>query len=209
MSVLRPYSVSGVISPFNFPLALAAGPTAGALVAGNTLVFKPASDTPFVGLRLDEIVERDGIPPGVFNFVTRRRQHRGQELVENPGVNGIVFTGSARRRHPARPRRRERAQSRARSSSRSAAEPGDRHASADLDKASDGVMRSAFGNQGQKCSACSRMYVDRDGRQGLSSNCSSRRRSRSESATRSIGTSEIGPVINEGAVETYKAAIAR
>src|SRR5439155_13343986 len=69
-SVLRPYGVWAVISPFNFPMALAAGPSGGALVAGNTVVFKPASDTAYMGLRLAEIMNEAGIPKGVFNFVT-------------------------------------------------------------------------------------------------------------------------------------------
>ena len=93
-SVLRPYGVWAVISPFNFPLALAAGPAGGALVAGNTVVFKPASATPLLGYALYEVMAAAGMPSGVFNFITGGGSTAGQELVDNPGVDGIVFTGS-------------------------------------------------------------------------------------------------------------------
>src|SRR5437867_1419719 len=93
-SVLRPYGVWAVISPFNFPMALAAGPSGGALVAGNTVVFKPASDTAYMGLRLAEIMNEAGIPKGVFNFVTGGGGTCGQELIDNDGIDGLVFTAS-------------------------------------------------------------------------------------------------------------------
>src|SRR5437773_3171751 len=83
-SVLRPYGVWAVISPFNFPLALAAGPSGAALVAGNTVVFKPASSTPLLGYKLYEVMMQAGIPAGVFNFVTGGGGTTGQELVDNP-----------------------------------------------------------------------------------------------------------------------------
>src|ERR1051325_6300218 len=83
-SVLRPYGVWAVISPFNFPLALAAGPSGGALVAGNTVVFKPASVTPLLGYKLYEIMMEAGVPGGVFNFVTGGGSTAGQELIDNP-----------------------------------------------------------------------------------------------------------------------------
>src|SRR6185295_18720399 len=93
-SVLRPYGVWAVISPFNFPLALAAGPAGGALVAGNTVVFKPASATPLLGYALYEVMAAAGVPPGVFNFVTGSGSTVGQELVDHQDIDGIVFTGS-------------------------------------------------------------------------------------------------------------------
>src|SRR5437762_9719857 len=93
-SVLRPYGVWAVISPFNFPLALAAGPSGGALAAGNTVVFKPASVTPLLGYKLYEVMKEAGIPDGVFNFVTGGGSTAGQELIDNQDVSGIVFTGS-------------------------------------------------------------------------------------------------------------------
>src|SRR2546429_5387252 len=84
-SVLRPYGVWAVISPFNFPLALAAGPAGGALVAGNTVVFKPASATPLLGYKLLEVMADAGIPAGVFNFITGGGGTAGHELVVHSG----------------------------------------------------------------------------------------------------------------------------
>src|SRR5262249_12834280 len=161
-SVLRPYGVWAVISPFNFPLALAAGPSGGALVAGNTVVFKPASVTPLLGYKLYEIMMEAGVPAGVFNFVTGGGGTAGQELIDNPDIDGIVFTGSKDvgmhliRDNATRPIPRP-----------LVIEMGGKNPalvmkSADLGKASDGVMRSAFGAQGQKCSACSRVYISRE-----------------------------------------------
>lgn len=162
VSVLKPYGVWVVISPFNFPFALAGGPSGAALVAGNTVVFKPASDTPYSGRLLAECFRDAGVPSGVFNYVTGGGSTIGQELISNPEVDGITFTGSydvgmhiyktfATGKHP-RP---------------CIAEMGGKNpaivtAKADLDVAAQGIMRSAFGLQGQKCSACSRVYVEND-----------------------------------------------
>ena len=93
-SVLRPYGVWAVISPFNFPLALAAGPAGAALVAGNTVVIKPASTTPWVALQFVELARDAGLPPGVLNLVTGGGATVGQALIDHLEVNGIVFTGS-------------------------------------------------------------------------------------------------------------------
>jgi 1-pyrroline-5-carboxylate dehydrogenase len=206
--VLRPYGVWAVISPFNFPLALAAGPAGGALAAGNTVVFKPASDTPLIGAKLTEMVIEAGLPPGVFNFVTGPGSTVGQELIDNAGIDGIVFTGSKEvgmklmRENAARPVPRP-----------LIIEMGGKNpaivmGTADLDKASDGVMRSAFGAQGQKCSACSRVYVDRSVRQEFVRLLVDK--------TRAIKLGDplnrdvyMGPVINEDAVKTYERAVAQ
>ncbi len=160
VSVLKPYGVWVVISPFNFPFALAGGPCGAALVAGNAVVFKPASDTPYSGRLLAECFRDGGVPAGVFNYVTGGGATIGQELISNPLVDGITFTGSydvgmhiyktfATGKHP-RP---------------CIAEMGGKNpaiitAKGDLELAAQGIMRSAFGLQGQKCSACSRVYVD-------------------------------------------------
>ncbi len=206
-SVLRPYGVWAVISPFNFPLALAAGPAGGALVAGNTVVFKPASATPLLGYKLLEVVTAAGLPPGVFNFITGGGSTAGQELVDNGGVDGIVFTGSkavgmhlirdnATRKVP-RPLIIE----------MGGKNPAIVTRNADLDKATDGVMRSAFGAQGQKCSACSRVYLDKGIRAEFVKLLVEKTK------TIRIGNPlnrdvYLGPVINEDAVTTYEKAIA-
>jgi 1-pyrroline-5-carboxylate dehydrogenase len=157
-SVLKPYGVWAVVSPFNFPLALATGMAAGALVAGNTIVFKPASDTPLAGVLLYEILHEAGLPVGVVNFVTGPGKIVGEELITNPEVDGFIFTGSklvgldiARRFNQARLRP-------------CITEMGGKNPaivlpSANLEDAAEGVLRSAFGMGGQKCSACSRVYL--------------------------------------------------
>src|SRR5438552_13617764 len=205
-SVLRPYGVWAVISPFNFPLALAAGPSGGALAAGNTVVFKPASATPLLGYKLYEAFAEAGLPPGVFNFVTGGGSTAGQALIDNPAIDGIVFTGSKNvgmqliRDNAMRPMPRP-----------LIIEMGGKNPalvmkSADLDKASDGVMRSAFGAQGQKCSACSRVYVSKAVRDEFV-------RLLVEKTKRiKIGNPldrdvYLGPVINEDAVKTFERAI--
>jgi 1-pyrroline-5-carboxylate dehydrogenase len=206
-SVMRPYGVWAVISPFNFPLALAAGPAGGALAAGNTVVFKPASATPLLGYKLLEVMVDAGIPPGVFNFITGSGGTAGQELVDNPGIDGIVFTGSkdvgmhlirdnATRKVP-RPLIIE----------MGGKNPAIVTAAADLDKATDGVMRSAFGAQGQKCSACSRVYLVKTVREEFV------RLLVEKTKKIAIGNPldrdvYLGPVISEDAVATYEKAIA-
>jgi len=207
-SVLRPYGVWAVISPFNFPLALAAGPSGGALVAGNTVVFKPASATPLLGFRLMEIMTEAGVPPGVFNFLTGGGSTAGQELIDNADVDGIVFTGSkdvglhlirdnAARVYP-RPLVIE----------MGGKNPALIMRSADLEKASDGVMRSAFGAQGQKCSACSRVYVAKAVRDEFVRLLveKTRKLTIGNPLNRDV---YLGPVINEDAVKTYERAIAQ
>jgi 1-pyrroline-5-carboxylate dehydrogenase len=207
-SVLRPYGVWAVISPFNFPLALAAGPAGGALVAGNTVVFKPASVTPLLGYTLYEVMAAAGVPAGVFNFVTGSGATAGQELIDHRDIDGIVFTGSKDvgmhliRDNAARPVPRP-----------LIIEMGGKNpalvmASADLDKASDGVMRSAFGAQGQKCSACSRVYVTRQAREEFVRLLveKTKRIRIGNPLNRDV---YLGPVISEDAVKTYERAVAQ
>ena len=206
--MLRPYGVWAVISPFNFPMALAAGPAGGALAAGNTVVFKPASDTPLLGAKLAELVDEARLPAGVFNFVTGPGSTVGQELIDNNGIDGIVFTGSKEvglkliRDNAARPIPRP-----------LIIEMGGKNPAivmrdADLDKASDGVMRSAFGAQGQKCSACSRVYIHKAVRDAFI-------QALVQKTTRiRVGNPLerdvwLGPVINEAAVNTYLSAVER
>ena len=165
-SILRPFGVFAVISPFNFPMALAAGPSAGALAGGNTVVFKPASTGAMTGVLLAEALTDAGIPAGVFNLVMGPGATVGEELQANPGIDGIVFTGSFEvgfelfRRFSTRfPKP-------------CIVEMGGKNpaivtARADLEEAAEGIMRSAFGFGGQKCSANSRVYVERPARDEL------------------------------------------
>lgn len=156
-SVLKPYGVWGIISPFNFPSAIAIGMSSGALITANTVVLKPASDTPLSAFKFIELIYKK-IPPGAINFVTGQGSVVGQAIIESPHVNGIAFTGS-----------KEVGMSGYRAFTSKAPRPfisemGGKNPvivtdSADLEKATDGVLRAAFGYGGQKCSACSRVYV--------------------------------------------------
>jgi 1-pyrroline-5-carboxylate dehydrogenase len=208
LSVMRPYGVWAVISPFNFPLALAAGPAGAALVAGNTVVFKPASATPLVGLKLYEMTVEAGLPAGVFNFVTGPGQTVGRGLIDHPHVDGIVLTGSrvvglaALQENAGRPVPRP-----------AIIEMGGKNpalvmGSADLDKASDGVLRSAFGAQGQKCSACSRVYVERTVRDRFV-DLLVQKTSRITIGNPLERDVWMGPLINGAAVQTFEAAVDR
>ena len=161
VSKLRPYGVWLVISPFNFPAALTGGPVGAALVAGNTVVMKPASDTPWMVRKLAECFRDAGIPDGVVNFVTGPGRTLGQALIDSPQVDGVTFTGSydvgmkifrdyAGGRY-IRPIILELGGKNPTIVSRNA----------NLEDAAAGIIRSAFGLQGQKCSACSRVYIEK------------------------------------------------
>jgi 1-pyrroline-5-carboxylate dehydrogenase len=207
-SVLRPYGVWAVISPFNFPLALAAGPSGGALVAGNTVVFKPASATPLLGYALYEVMAAAGIPPGVFNFITGSGSTAGQELVDHADIDGIVFTGSKEVGMRLIRDNATRAIPRPLIIEMGGKNPALIMSSADLDKASDGVMRSAFGAQGQKCSACSRVYVSRQVRDEFVRLLveKTKRIKVGNPLNRDV---YLGPVISEDAVRTFERAVER
>ena len=202
-SVLKPHGVWGVISPFNFPAALSAGPTGAALVAGNTVVQKPAEDGPLTAVLLAHCFIDAGVPAGVFNMVTGAEE-TGKAITANPDVDGLTFTGSyevgmhiirnfaAAGKYP-RP---------------VVIEMGGKNptlvtAKADLDKAASGVMRSAFGLQGQKCSACSRVYIHKDVKDEFTAKLLA------ETAKIKVGDPTqqenwMGPVINETAYSNYK-----
>ncbi len=205
-SILKPHGVWGVISPFNFPMALAGGPAAGALIAGNTVVIKPSSDAPLMAYKFCEALRDAGIAPGVFNLVTGPGETVGAELEENPGLDGMVFTGSYEvgmrlytgftRDYP-RPIITE----------MGGKNPSIVTASADLDEAAEGVMRSAFGYDGQKCSANSRVYVERSvARPFLDLLVEKAKRIRVGDPTRR--ETWMGPVINERSLRKFTDAVA-
>jgi 1-pyrroline-5-carboxylate dehydrogenase len=203
--VLRPYGVFACIAPFNFPLALSVGMSSAALAAGNAVVYKPAEDTPWTGLKLYEVYRDAGIPAGVFNLLIGRREQIGDPLWQHPGVDGVVFTGSKQvgmRIHGGLSSRWIKP---------ALLELGGKNAaivlgSADLDAAAEGVMRSAFSLQNQKCSATSRVYVQREVYAPFVERLIERTR-----AIRMGDPSErdvfFGPVINERAVERFGLAV--
>ncbi|NOT34840.1 MAG: L-glutamate gamma-semialdehyde dehydrogenase [Candidatus Eisenbacteria bacterium] len=161
--VYLPIGVGAVIPPWNFPLAICVGMTTAAIVTGNTVVVKPASDTPAIAWQFHQLMEEVGLPPGVFNFVTGAGGVVGDTLVRHPKTRFVSFTGSkpvgiginklAAEVQPGQIWLK-----------RVVAEMGGKDAiliddEADLDAAALGVAQAAFGFGGQKCSACSRAIV--------------------------------------------------
>jgi 1-pyrroline-5-carboxylate dehydrogenase len=205
--VLRAYGVFACIAPFNFPLALSTGMSSAALVAGNAVVYKPAEDAPWTGLKLYEVYRDAGVPAGVFNYLSGHGSEAGEALWRHPGVDGVVFTGSKdvgmRIYHGLSTQWIKPC----------LLELGGKNAgivmdSANLDAAAEGVSRSAFGLQNQKCSATSRVYVH----QKVLKSFLDRLLERTRSLTMGDPTERdvfFGPVINRDAVEKFERAVAR
>jgi len=159
----EPRGVGVVISPWNFPMAIPTGMVCAAIVTGNCVIFKPSGLSPVSGWKLFEIFRDAGLPPGVLQFVPGPGSELGEYLVSHPSVDFVAFTGSVEvglriveLAGQTRPNQR--------SVKRVIAELGGKNAiivddTADLDEAVKGVVESALGFQGQKCSACSRVIV--------------------------------------------------
>jgi 1-pyrroline-5-carboxylate dehydrogenase len=202
-SIMKPYGPWAVIAPFNFPFALAGGPVAAALITGNTVVAKAAPDTPWAVRLLADCLHEAGLPAGVFNYLADPDDLAGPMLVDHEDISGITFTGShevgmqicqqlAQGPYP-RP---------------CIAEMGGKNAcivtaNADLDRAALGIMRSAFGLSGQKCSALSRVYVEETVADALIEKL--------QKITDAITVGDptrmenyIGPVANEDAYDNFK-----
>ncbi len=204
-SILRPHGVFAVISPFNFPMALAAGPCGAALLAGNTVVFKPSSAAPLSAVKLIEAYIEAGVPAGAINLVMGPGETVGQALQDHRDIDGIVFTGSyavgMRLFHAfsttwPRPCIVE----------MGGKNPAIVSRKADLDEAAEGIMRSAFGFGGQKCSANSRVYVERPVHDELV------RRLVEKTEAITIGdplvrANWMGPIIDQRAVDRYRTAV--
>jgi len=156
-TIMKPFGVWGIISPFNFPSAIAIGMTTAALLTGNTAILKPASDAPISSYHFAETIFKK-VPDGAINFITGPGSVIGNALIESSGVAGIAFTGSYHVGMSGFKKFTEK------SAKPFISEMGGKNPvivtkNADLDKATEGVMRAAFGYGGQKCSACSRVYV--------------------------------------------------
>src|SRR5438876_3964625 len=159
-----PLGVGAVIPPWNFPLAIMSGMTAAAIVTGNTVVLKPSSDSPAIAYKFFELLEEAGMPAGVVNFMTGSGAEVGDVVVDHPKTRFVAFTGSKEigLRINERAAKVQEGQLWIK---RVIAEMGGKDAiivadDADLDEAATGVVQSAFGFQGQKCSACSRAIID-------------------------------------------------
>ncbi len=156
--------VSVVISPWNFPMAIATGMCAAALASGNTVVFKPASATALIGWKIVEILQRAGLPAGAINFIPGSGKELGEYLVKHQYTKNILFTGSKSVGYQLIKWAAEADAEQQTHTRRVIAEMGGKNAiiadeTADLDQAVLATVKSAFGFQGQKCSACSRVIV--------------------------------------------------
>jgi 1-pyrroline-5-carboxylate dehydrogenase len=160
-SVLRPYGVWAVIAPWNFPYALLGAPAAAALVAGNTVVMKPSSETPLAGVKLVEIFEQAGVPAGAISCLPGSGRVVGDGLRDHPNVAGLTFTGSYDVGFGNLYQKFARDFPKPCVVEMGGKNPAIVMPSADLAQAVQGVHRSAFGMNGHKCSACSRVYVHR------------------------------------------------
>ncbi len=157
MTVLRPIGIVGMITPWNFPIAIPGWKIMPALAAGNSIVFKPASDTPLLAIKLVEVLEEAGLPPGVINLVTGPGGTVGKAIVHHPDIRGISFTGSLETGKWIMGEC-------AKAMKRVSLELGGKNPvivmdDADLDLALDGVLWGAFGTTGQRCTATSRLIL--------------------------------------------------
>ncbi len=207
VSVMRPYGVFAVVSPWNFPLMLLNNMAAGAFLTGNTVVMKPSSEAPLSAFRLYDIYRKAGVPAGVVNLVTGSGDVFGDEVTRNPDVAGLGFTGS---RDVGMWLYREFTKNQPwpkpviiEMGSKNPAIVSDK---ADLDKAATGVLRAAFGYQGQKCSAASRVYVQETVKDSFL-----------EKLLKMVGELKVGdprkrenfmgPVINQAALEKFRSSV--
>ncbi|HKP53335.1 MAG TPA: aldehyde dehydrogenase family protein [Chloroflexia bacterium] len=198
MAVRDPIGVVGAITPWNFPIAIPSWKLMPALIAGNTVVFKPASDTPLLAIELVKILEEAGLPEGVVNVVLGPGGSVGEAIIEHPGVHLISFTGSTAAGQQV-------AMSSAKTLKRVSLEMGGKNAiivldDADLDLATEGILWSAFGTTGQRCTAASRVIVQR----GALKELQERLVSRIEKFRLGDGLdakTDIGPVVNKSQVE--------
>jgi 1-pyrroline-5-carboxylate dehydrogenase len=202
--VYVPLGVGAVIPPWNFPFAIMAGMTSAAIVCGNTVVLKPSSDSPTVAAKFFEVLQEAGMPDGVVNFCPGSGATFGNALVEHPKTRFIAFTGSKEvgldiHMRAAQPRKAQIW------IKRTILEMGGKdsiivESDCDLDAAVEGVVASAFGFNGQKCSACSRAIVE----EPIYDLFLARLRERVNKLTQGdpAENKNTGPVVNEGAMKS-------
>jgi alpha-ketoglutaric semialdehyde dehydrogenase len=204
MSIRAPIGIAGIITPWNFPIAIPCWKMMPALIAGNTVVFKPASDTPHCATLVVELMAEAGFPAGVVNLVTGGGAEVGNAIVDSPDVHVISFTGHSSTGKSI-------AERAARRLKRVSLELGGKNAvvvmrDADLDLATDGILWSAFGTTGQRCTACSRVIVERQVVEPLLE----RLEARAKKLRLGSGLDEsvdVGPLINPAALEKVESYI--
>ncbi|WP_316570006.1 aldehyde dehydrogenase family protein [Neobacillus sp. YIM B06451] len=198
MSVRVPVGIAGLITPWNFPIAIASWKSLPALVSGNAVVWKPATETPFMAAEFAKIYDEAGLPKGLLNVVFGNGSVVGNALVEHPDVDIISFTGSNEVGKAINGRAGSLLK-------RTSLEMGGKNAvtvleDADIDLAVDGIVWSAFGTAGQRCTACSRIIVHESVKEELESKLLARIRALK------VGngldeTVDVGPVINRASLE--------
>ncbi len=198
MCVRQPVGVCGLITPWNFPMAIPSWKMMPALVCGNTLVIKPAEDTPLSTINLVKAAEEAGVPPGVINVVTGVGEMAGAPLTTHPGVRLVSFTGST-------DTGRIVATNAARTDKICSLEMGGKNVimvmeDADLDLAAEGAVWGAFGTSGQRCTASSRIVVHKKVYKKFVEKLTERATALriGDGLNRNV---EVGPVINQDAVE--------
>ncbi|MBS3681019.1 aldehyde dehydrogenase family protein [Ornithinibacillus massiliensis] len=201
MSVRAPIGVVGIITPWNFPIAIATWKSFPAIVAGNAVVWKPATETPIMAYELAKIFEEAGLPKGVINVVFGSGSEVGNAMVHHKDIRVISFTGS-------NDVGRNIAAECGRQLKKVSLEMGGKNAvivmdDADIDLAVEGILWSAFGTSGQRCTACSRVIVHEDVKEALEE----RLLVAMETLTIGNGLDEsikVGPIINKGGIEKIK-----
>ncbi|MBM7648972.1 aldehyde dehydrogenase (NAD+) [Bacillus ectoiniformans] len=198
MSIRAPIGIVGIITPWNFPIAIATWKSFPAIVAGNAVIWKPATETPLMAMELVKIFEEAGLPKGVMNLVVGEGSAVGTAMVEHPDIQVISFTGSNEVG-------RRIAESCGRLLKRVSLEMGGKNAvivmdDADLDLAVEGILWSAFGTSGQRCTACSRVIVHEEVKQELEEKLLA------EMKKLTLGNGldpkvKVGPVINAASLE--------
>jgi 1-pyrroline-5-carboxylate dehydrogenase len=204
--VLRPYGVFAVVSPFNFPLALAAGMSSAALLGGNAVILKPSEEAPWCADNLYRAFAEADLPAGLFQILHGRGEDVGAALVRHRGIDGVAFTGST---HVGLEFQRIMSTDRIRPC---LLEMGGKNGtivgeSADLDTAVEGCVRSSFGLSGQKCSALSRIYVAKSRHREFLEKMIERTK-KYVVGDPAIAGVDTGPVINDSSVERFERAVA-
>src|SRR5699024_5210022 len=201
MSVRAPIGVVGIITPWNFPIAIATWKSFPAIVAGNAVIWKPATETPIMANELAKILEEAGLPKGILNVVYGSGGTVGDSMVNHPDIRVISFTGSnATGSHIAAECGRQ--------LKKVSLELGGKNAvivmdDADLDLAADGIVWSAYGTTGQRCTACSRVIVHEAVKEELESKIVEK----IKELTIGDGLKEgvrVGPIINEAGLNKVK-----
>jgi 1-pyrroline-5-carboxylate dehydrogenase len=203
--ILRPYGIFGIISPFNFPVALAVNMASAALLAGNTVVVKPSDKTPRSTTEAMALIAA-ALPAGVFNIV-QGGPDIGEALVKSD-IDGIAFTGSAQVGWGIIKALQSGARKKPVLAEMGGQNPAVVSSTADLDAASAGIIRSAFGLSGQKCSSCRRVVVERPAADALKAKL------RKAAEALKVGdpsdpSSNLGPVIDSAIAERVDAAVSR